>query len=151
MPELYKERHDDRLAFRTVASYRTTSPLIMGVVFVHCVTPIVMRQLGKDVLSLGRRPDLSRCAAPLRREFACETRFQNGRHLPRSKDAMWSASHKRYAFASWQNRRTTDSFSQGPSINQRMRTRRDIRRRRVFVIAAKYLEAYSHAFRYPEK
>jgi Saxitoxin biosynthesis operon protein SxtJ len=41
--------------------HRVTSPLIMGAVFFLCVTPIgwVMRRLGKDVLSLARRPDLS--------------------------------------------------------------------------------------------
>jgi len=41
--------------------HQVTSPLIMGAVFFLCVTPIawIMRRLGKDVLSLGRRPDLS--------------------------------------------------------------------------------------------
>jgi Saxitoxin biosynthesis operon protein SxtJ len=37
------------------------SPLVMGVIFFLCVTPIgwIMRLRGKDVLSLARRSDLS--------------------------------------------------------------------------------------------
>jgi Saxitoxin biosynthesis operon protein SxtJ len=37
------------------------SPLVMGVIFFLCVTPIgwIMRRRGKDVLSLARRSDLS--------------------------------------------------------------------------------------------
>jgi len=36
------------------------SPIVIGAVFFLCVTPIgmIMRMLGKDVLSLRRRPDL---------------------------------------------------------------------------------------------
>jgi hypothetical protein len=41
--------------------HRVVSPIIMGVIFFVCVTPIawIMRLRGKDVLSLGRRDDLS--------------------------------------------------------------------------------------------
>jgi hypothetical protein len=41
--------------------HRVVSPLIMGVIFFVCVTPIawIMRLRGKDVLSLSRRDDLS--------------------------------------------------------------------------------------------
>ena len=48
--------------------HRVMSPLIMGVVFFLCVTPIawIMRLRGKDVLSLSRRPDLSSYWIPRR-------------------------------------------------------------------------------------
>jgi hypothetical protein len=41
--------------------HRVVSPLVMSAVFFLCVTPVawIMRQRGKDVLSLARRPDLS--------------------------------------------------------------------------------------------
>ena len=41
--------------------HRVISPLIMGMIFFLCVTPIawIMRFRGKDVLSLARRRDLS--------------------------------------------------------------------------------------------
>ena len=41
--------------------HRVISPLVIGAVFFLCVTPIgvIMRLLGKDVLSLRRRDDLS--------------------------------------------------------------------------------------------
>ena len=41
--------------------HRLVSPLVMGVIFFLCVTPTgwIMRRLGKDVLSLRRRRDLS--------------------------------------------------------------------------------------------
>jgi len=41
--------------------HRVMSPLIIGAVFFLCVTPIglIMRMLGKDVLSLRRRADLT--------------------------------------------------------------------------------------------
>ena len=41
--------------------HRVISPLVIGAVFFLCVTPIgvIMRFLGKDVLSLRRREDLS--------------------------------------------------------------------------------------------
>jgi hypothetical protein len=41
--------------------HRVMSPLIIGAVFFLCVTPIglIMRLLGKDVLSLRRRADLA--------------------------------------------------------------------------------------------
>jgi len=41
--------------------HRVMSPLILGVIFFLCVTPIayIMRLRGKDVLSLSRRRDLS--------------------------------------------------------------------------------------------
>ena len=41
--------------------HRVTGPFVMGLVFFLCVTPIawLMRRLGKDVLSLARRPDLA--------------------------------------------------------------------------------------------
>ena|SRR5947209_5595880 len=41
--------------------HRVVSPLVMGVIFFACVTPTgwIMRLLGKDVLSLKRRPDAS--------------------------------------------------------------------------------------------
>jgi hypothetical protein len=41
--------------------HRVVSPLVMGIIFFLCVTPIawIMRLRGKDVLSLSRRPDLS--------------------------------------------------------------------------------------------
>ena len=40
--------------------HRLVSPLVMGMIFFFCVTPIawIMRWRGKDVLSLARRPDL---------------------------------------------------------------------------------------------
>jgi hypothetical protein len=40
---------------------RVMSPLIMGMIFFVCITPIawIMRMRGKDILSLSRRPDLS--------------------------------------------------------------------------------------------
>ena len=43
------------------ALHRVTSPMIMGAIFFFCVTPIawIMRRLGKDVLSLARRPEAS--------------------------------------------------------------------------------------------
>ncbi len=41
--------------------HRVISPLVIGAVFFLCVTPIgvIMRMLGKDVLSLHRRDDLA--------------------------------------------------------------------------------------------
>jgi len=41
--------------------HRVISPLVIGAVFFLCVTPIglIMRLLGKDVLSLRRRADLA--------------------------------------------------------------------------------------------
>src|SRR4051812_20880570 len=41
--------------------HRVVSPLIMGLIFFLCVTPIawIMRLRGKDVLSLARRDNLS--------------------------------------------------------------------------------------------
>lgn len=41
--------------------HRIMSPLIMGAIFFLCVTPValIMRLLGKDVLGLRRRRDLS--------------------------------------------------------------------------------------------
>jgi hypothetical protein len=41
--------------------HRVISPLVIGAIFFLCVTPIgvIMRLLGKDVLSLRRRDDLS--------------------------------------------------------------------------------------------
>jgi hypothetical protein len=41
--------------------HRVISPVIMGMIFFLCVTPIawIMRFRGKDVLSLARRRDLS--------------------------------------------------------------------------------------------
>jgi Saxitoxin biosynthesis operon protein SxtJ len=41
--------------------HRVMNPLILGGVFFLCVTPIayIMRLLGKDVLSLSHRPDLT--------------------------------------------------------------------------------------------
>jgi hypothetical protein len=41
--------------------HRVVSPVIIGAIFFLCVTPIgvIMRLLGKDVLSLRRRADLS--------------------------------------------------------------------------------------------
>ena len=41
--------------------HRVVSPLVIGAVFFLCVTPIglIMRLLGKDVLSLRRRADLA--------------------------------------------------------------------------------------------
>lgn len=41
--------------------HRVMSPLVIGAVFFLCVTPIglIMRLLGKDVLSLRRRADLA--------------------------------------------------------------------------------------------
>jgi hypothetical protein len=41
--------------------HRVVSPVIMGVIFFVCVTPIawIMRLRGKDVLSLARRDNLS--------------------------------------------------------------------------------------------
>jgi hypothetical protein len=41
--------------------HRVASPLVIGAVFFLCVTPIglIMRLLGKDVLSLRRRADLA--------------------------------------------------------------------------------------------
>lgn len=41
--------------------HRVVSPLIMGAIFFICVTPIalIMRLLGKDVLSLKRQPELT--------------------------------------------------------------------------------------------
>src|SRR5579871_1038210 len=41
--------------------HRVISPLVIGAVFFLCVTPIglIMRLLGKDVLSLRRRADLT--------------------------------------------------------------------------------------------
>jgi hypothetical protein len=41
--------------------HRIVSPLVMGVIFFLCVTPIayIMRFRGKDVLLLKRRPDLT--------------------------------------------------------------------------------------------
>ena len=41
--------------------HRVVSPLVMGMIFFLCVTPIawIMRLCGKDVLSLSRRPDLA--------------------------------------------------------------------------------------------
>ena len=40
--------------------HRMTSPVVMGVIFFLCVTPIawIMRRRGSDLLSLKRRPDL---------------------------------------------------------------------------------------------
>ena len=40
--------------------HRIMSPLVMGVIFFLCVTPIawIMRRRGGDLLSLRRRPDL---------------------------------------------------------------------------------------------
>jgi hypothetical protein len=41
--------------------HRVMSPIVMGAIFFLCVTPIalIMRWLGKDVLSTTRRPDLA--------------------------------------------------------------------------------------------
>ncbi len=41
--------------------HRVMSPLVMTAIFFLCVTPlaVLMRMLGKDVLMLKRRPDLS--------------------------------------------------------------------------------------------
>ena len=41
--------------------HRVVSPLVMGAIFFLCVTPIawIMRLIGKDVLSLARRPEIS--------------------------------------------------------------------------------------------
>jgi hypothetical protein len=43
-----------------LALHAIVSPLVMGLVFFLCVTPIgvVMRLFGRDILSLKRRPDL---------------------------------------------------------------------------------------------
>jgi hypothetical protein len=40
--------------------HRVISPVVIGAIFFLCVTPIgvIMRIIGKDVLSLRRRPDL---------------------------------------------------------------------------------------------
>jgi saxitoxin biosynthesis operon SxtJ-like protein len=40
--------------------HRVMSPLVMGLIFFLCITPIawIMRRRGKDLLSLKRRPDL---------------------------------------------------------------------------------------------
>ncbi len=40
--------------------HRVMSPLVMGLIFFFCITPIawIMRRRGRDLLSLKRRPDL---------------------------------------------------------------------------------------------